>query len=89
MLVPDQLDLRPFLPPDSDSRRNDGLDLPLLSVLATAQIYTTNADPRIAGKGHSSFCTHSGDRGCVTSNYFLLTPADLIRRTSTSSLHAN
>lgn len=80
LLVPDQLDLRPFLPPDPGSRWRSGLDMPL-GVLATAQIYTTNADPRVAGKGHSPFCNHAGDHGRVTRHYFLLAPGDLIRRT--------
>jgi len=79
LLATDHLDLRPFLPPDPDSPWDGGLGLPL-GVLGDVQIYTTSADPMIAGKGHSPFCQHAGDRGGITRDYFLLTLADLLRR---------
>jgi hypothetical protein len=78
LLAAGRPDLRPFLPPDSDSSWPGGSGLPL-GVLAEVQIYTTNADRMVQGKGHSPFCQHAGDRG-VTRYHSLLTLADLIQR---------
>jgi len=72
LLVPRaHLDLQPFMPQVSQNRRESGLGLPM-AILADLQIYTTNADPRIAGKGHSPFCQHVKERG-VRHDDFLLT----------------
>jgi hypothetical protein len=79
LLVGDQLDLRPFRPRTGDGNWQSGLGLPL-SALADLQIYTTNADPRIAGKGHSPFCQHVRERG-VHRGDFLLTLGELMYRT--------
>jgi hypothetical protein len=78
LLVRDHLNLRPFWQSATDDARNSGLGLPL-SVLADLQIYTTNADPRIAGKGHSPFCQHAQDSG-VRHDDFLLTLEEVMRR---------
>ncbi|MFD4628537.1 hypothetical protein ACFVYR_01345 [Streptomyces sp. NPDC058284] len=47
--------------------------------MAVAQIYTTNADPQIEGKGHSPLCRHARERG-VAANDDLLTVTDLLAR---------
>ena len=78
LLFREDLDLRPFLPRDTDDRWNSGLGLPL-GVLADLQIYTTNADPRIMGKGHSPFCQYARDRG-VMHDDFLMTLQEIMRR---------
>ena len=79
LLVRDNLNLQPFWPHDPEERRHGGLGLPL-AVLADVQIYTTNADPTIMGKGHSPFCQHAHDRG-IRHNDFLLTLEEVMRRT--------
>jgi hypothetical protein len=78
LLVGEHLDLRPFLPRVAENVWNSGLGLPL-SLLADLQIYTTNADPRIAGKGHSPFCQHARE-GRVRHDDFLLTLEEVMRR---------
>jgi hypothetical protein len=78
LLVRDYPDLQPFQPRDPEDRWNGGLGLPL-GILADVQIYTTNADPRIIGKGHSPFCQHARDRG-VRHDDFLLTLEAVMRR---------
>ncbi|MEU4585868.1 hypothetical protein AB0F92_27885 [Kitasatospora aureofaciens] len=70
------LDLEPFEAPDASRWRGGGSGIPL-GVLADVQVYTTNADPRIQGKGHSPFCPHSRERGVVADDD-LLTVADLL-----------
>ncbi|MFG3056260.1 hypothetical protein ACGFZP_35620 [Kitasatospora sp. NPDC048239] len=71
----ENLDLEPFEAPDADRWRSGG-GIPL-GVLADVQVYTTNADPRIQGKGHSPFCPHSRERGVVAGDD-LLTVTDLL-----------
>jgi hypothetical protein len=78
LLVRDHLSLQPFWPRGTEDAWNSGLGLPL-AVLADLQVYTTNADPRIAGKGHSPFCQHVRDRG-VRRDDFLLTLEEIMRR---------
>lgn len=78
LLVGEQLNLRPFWPRVTETVWNSGLGLPL-SVLTDLQIYTTNADPRIAGKGHSPFCQHARDHR-VRHDDFLLTLEEVMRR---------
>jgi hypothetical protein len=78
LLVREHLSLRPFWPGAAEDAWNSGLGLPL-SVLADLQIYTTNADPKIAGKGHSPFCQHAPGRG-VRHDDFLLTLEEVMRR---------
>ncbi|MEU6483676.1 hypothetical protein [Streptomyces sp. NPDC046887] len=77
LLAPARLDLAPFRPPNSDRWRS-GSGLPL-GVLRHAQIYTTNADPRLEGKGHSPLCRHTRERGVAASDD-LLSVADLLAR---------
>ncbi len=75
-----QLDLAPFRSGDDDefARYQGGLGLPL-SVLAPAQVYTTNGDPQY-GKGHGPHCQHARDGAmALDPGYDLLTIADLIR----------
>ncbi|MFJ6141109.1 hypothetical protein [Kitasatospora sp. NPDC092286] len=72
----EDLDLEPFEAPDAGRWRGGGSGIPL-GVLADVQVYTTNADPRIQGKGHSPFCPHSRERGVVAGDD-LLTVADLL-----------
>ncbi|MFF0416522.1 hypothetical protein ACFYUY_39615 [Kitasatospora sp. NPDC004745] len=72
----EDLDLEPFEAPDADRWRSGGSGIPL-GVLADVQVYTTNANPRIQGKGHSPFCPHSRERGVVAADD-LLTVADLL-----------
>ncbi|MFJ2189927.1 hypothetical protein ACIOJE_18630 [Kitasatospora sp. NPDC087861] len=72
----EDLDLEPFKAPDADPWRSGGSGIPL-GVLADVQVYTTNADPRIQGKGHSPFCAHSRERGVVAGDD-VLTVADLL-----------
>ncbi|MEV7194590.1 hypothetical protein AB0N81_22685 [Streptomyces sp. NPDC093510] len=76
-LASDRLDLAPFMQPSAD-RWHRGSGLPL-GPLAVAQIYTTNADPQIEGKGHSPLCRHARERGVAT-NDDLLTVTDLLAR---------
>lgn len=71
------LDLEPFTEPGA-GRRQGGSGVPL-GILADVQVYTTDADPRTEGKGHSPFCQHSRERG-VTAHDDLLTLADLLTR---------
>jgi hypothetical protein len=78
LVVEHQLDLRPFLPPNPASPRENGLGLPL-AVLADVQIYSTNVDPHREGKGHSPFCQHAGRRDGIGRWYDLITAADLLR----------
>ncbi|WP_307659827.1 hypothetical protein [Streptomyces sp. V1I1] len=78
LLTEDHLDLVPFLQPGSDRWRS-GSGLPL-GLLAGVQLYTTNADPRIEGKGHSPLCRHAHERAVVASDD-LITVADLMART--------
>lgn len=77
LLAHDQLDLAPFREPSADRWRS-GSGVPL-GPLAVAQIYTTNADPRIEGKGHSPLCRHAGERGVAASDD-LVTIVDLLAR---------
>ena len=72
----EDLDLEPFEAPDADRWRSGGSGIPL-GVLTDVQVYTTNADPRIQGKGHSPFCPHSRERG-VVAGADVLTVADLL-----------
>lgn len=78
LLAGEHLSLQPFRPRDTGEPWNSGLGLPL-AVLADLQIYTTNADPSIAGKGHSPFCQHARDHG-VRRSHFLLTLEEVMRR---------
>ncbi|WP_159395221.1 hypothetical protein [Streptomyces albireticuli] len=77
LLTSRRLDVEPFEPPTSDRWRG-GSGIPL-GVLAGVQIYTTNADPRLEGKGHSPLCRHSRERGVVEDDD-LLTAGDLLAR---------
>ncbi|MFD8383058.1 hypothetical protein ACFV2X_31865 [Streptomyces sp. NPDC059679] len=77
LLAHDWLDLAPFRQPGADRWRS-GSGVPLGS-LAVAQIYATNADPGIEGKGHSPLCRHAGERGVAASDD-LLTIVDLLAR---------
>ncbi|WP_326682729.1 hypothetical protein [Streptomyces sp. NBC_01237] len=54
LLTEDRLNLAPFQKPGSDRWRS-GSGLPL-GPLARVQLYTTNANPLIEGKGHSLLC---------------------------------
>ncbi|MGW6309006.1 hypothetical protein [Streptomyces niveus] len=75
LLAMSTLDLRPFRAPRED-RWNSGSGIPL-AILADVQIYTTNADPLVEGKGHSPDCQHAG-RGGVSRHDDLLTLAQLL-----------
>ncbi|MEE1783387.1 hypothetical protein PUR71_10740 [Streptomyces sp. SP17BM10] len=77
LLAEETLDLEPFESGTGDWRRR-GSGIPL-GVLTDVQIYTTNANPRIQGKGHSPLCRHSNERG-VAEDDDVLTPADLLGR---------
>ncbi len=70
------LDLEPFEAPSADGWRSGGSGIPL-GVLAGVQVYTTNANPQIQGKGHSPLCPHSREGGVVVGDD-LLTLADLL-----------
>ncbi|MEV7776612.1 hypothetical protein [Kitasatospora sp. NPDC086791] len=72
-----RLRLQPFEQPGTD-RWHGGSGIPL-GVLADVQVYTTDADPGWQRKGHSPFCSHSGERG-VTEHDDLLRIADLLAR---------
>ncbi|MGW9120338.1 hypothetical protein ACWGRV_27630 [Streptomyces sp. NPDC055663] len=48
--------------------------------LAAVQLYTTNANPLIEGKGHSPLCRHAHERAVVPGGD-LLAVADLMART--------
>ncbi|WP_307534538.1 hypothetical protein [Streptomyces sp. V3I8] len=78
LLAEDHLDFAPFRQPGSDRWRS-GSGLPL-GPLAAVQLYTTNANPLIEGKGHSPLCRHAHERAVVASDD-LLTVADLMART--------
>ncbi|MGW6506599.1 hypothetical protein ACWGCP_03435 [Streptomyces niveus] len=75
LLAMSTLDLRPFRVPRED-RWNSGSGIPL-AILADVQIYTTNADPLVEGKGHSPDCQHAG-RGGISRHDDLLTLAQLL-----------
>ncbi|GGX64704.1 hypothetical protein [Streptomyces hiroshimensis] len=77
LLTGSPLDLEPFEPPTTDRWRG-GSGIPL-GVLAEVQVYTTSADPRDEGKGHSPLCGHARERG-VTHYDDLLTVGDLLAR---------
>ncbi|SPT60099.1 hypothetical protein [Actinomadura madurae] len=78
LLAADGLDLQPFQQEDETKMWGGGIGAPL-GVLADVQIYTTNADPAVMGKGHSPYCSHAHGRD-VTEYDDLLTAADLLRR---------
>jgi hypothetical protein len=78
LLTEDRLDLAPFRQPGDDPWRS-GSGLPL-GPLAAVQLYTTNANSLIEGKGHSPLCRHAHERA-VVAGYDLLTVADLVART--------
>lgn len=80
LLAMDPLDLEPFAAPSEDRWRS-GSAIPLGN-LADVQIYTTNADPLVQGKGHSPACGHARDRG-VTKDYDLLSVAQILDRDDT------
>lgn len=61
LLAMSTIDLKPFRAPGED-HWNSGSGIPL-APLADVQIYTTNADPLVQGKGHSPDCRHAGERG--------------------------
>jgi hypothetical protein len=73
-----QLDLTPFKSSvDTFAGRRVGLDLPLAH-LADVQLYTTNADPLVKGKGHAPFCQHAPmSRSHLDSSYDLISVRDL------------
>jgi hypothetical protein len=77
LLAMSTVDLRPFRAPGED-RWDSGSGIPL-APLADVQIYTTNADPLVQGKGHSPDCRHAGDRG-VSRHDDLLTLEQLLRK---------
>ncbi|MFJ9339900.1 hypothetical protein ACIRP0_11490 [Streptomyces sp. NPDC101733] len=77
LLTPGPLDLTPFRSPSPD-RWHGGSGLPL-GVLASVQVYATNADPALEGKGHSPFCRHGRDRG-LTHDDDLLSVSQLLAR---------
>jgi hypothetical protein len=73
------INLQPFRAADSEEPGEGGLGLPI-SPLANLQVYTTNADPRVEGKGHSPFCRHArGNYEGIKKGYDLVTVADLLR----------
>ncbi|MGW0579368.1 ATP-binding cassette domain-containing protein [Streptomyces sp. NPDC002920] len=78
LLTEERLDLVPFRQPGSDRWRS-GSGLPL-GPLAAVQLYTTNANPLIEGKGHSPLCRHAHERAVVAGDD-LLTIAELMART--------
>ncbi|MFJ8449821.1 hypothetical protein [[Kitasatospora] papulosa] len=49
--------------------------------LAAVQLYTTNANPLIEGKGHSPLCRHAQHSAAVVRGDDLLAVADLMART--------
>ncbi|MFJ9372903.1 hypothetical protein [Streptomyces sp. NPDC101455] len=78
LLTEDRLSLAPFRQPSSD-RWHSGSGLPL-GLLAAVQLYTTNANLLVEGKGHSPLCRHAHERAVVAGDD-LLTVADLLART--------
>lgn len=77
LLAMEQLDLRPFRPVGEDDAGWGGSGLPL-GVLASAQLYTTDAAGRFEGRAHSPGCRHQGrDRG-VTRYYDLVTAEQML-----------
>ncbi|MGW1838293.1 hypothetical protein [Streptomyces sp. NPDC002067] len=79
LLTEDRLNLAPFRK-SSSNRRGRGRPLPL-GPLAAVQLYTTNANPLIEGKGHSPLCRHAHGSAAVVRGYDLLAVADLMART--------
>lgn len=77
LLAMSTIDLRPFRAPSED-RWDSASGIPL-ALLADVQIYTTNADPLVEGKGHSPDCRHAGDRG-VSCRDDLLTLEQLLHK---------
>lgn len=78
LLTDAHISLQPFRAADSGEPGDGGLGLPI-SPLANVQVYTTNADPRVEGKGHSPFCRHArGNYEGITKSYDLVTVADLL-----------
>ncbi|MFC9856155.1 MULTISPECIES: hypothetical protein [unclassified Streptomyces] len=79
LLAEDRLNLAPFRKPGSN-RWGSGSALPL-GPLAAVQLYTTNANPLIEGKGHSPLCRHAQHSAAVVRGDDLLAVADLMART--------
>lgn len=74
-----QLDLTPFEPPSDDRFWRGGLSLPL-SVLATAQIYSTSIGT-LGYKGHSPSCAHAKSGGMILDDHYeMVTVKDLVNR---------
>ncbi|MEU0122221.1 hypothetical protein ABZ114_11085 [Streptomyces albidoflavus] len=77
LLAMEQLDLWPFRPVREDGARRGGAGLPL-GVLASVQLYTTDAAGRFEGRAHSPGCQHQGrDRG-LSRYYDLVTVEQLL-----------
>ncbi|MER5878470.1 hypothetical protein ABT119_21450 [Streptomyces sp. NPDC001910] len=68
LLAMEQLDLQPFRPAGDDGARRSGSGLPL-GVLASVQLYTTDAAGQFEGRAHSPGCQHR-DRDRGLSRYY-------------------
>ncbi|MGX1239050.1 hypothetical protein RKD46_000154 [Streptomyces pseudovenezuelae] len=77
LLAMEQLDLQPFAPVRDDGAGRGGSGLPL-GVLASAQLYTTDAAGQFEGRAHSPGCQHQGrDRG-LSRYYDLVTVKQML-----------
>ncbi|MDX3639165.1 hypothetical protein [Streptomyces sp. MB09-02B] len=77
LLAMEQLDLRPFRPVRENGARRGGSGLPL-GVLASVQLYTTDAAGQFEGRAHSPGCQHQGrDRG-LSRYYDLVTVQQML-----------
>ncbi|QKW54077.1 hypothetical protein [Streptomyces buecherae] len=77
LLAMEQLDLRPFRPVREDGAQRGGSGLPL-GILASVQLYTTDAAGQFEGRAHSPDCQHqSRDRG-LSRYYDLVTVEQML-----------
>ncbi|MGW0817036.1 hypothetical protein ACWD00_27980 [Streptomyces viridiviolaceus] len=77
LLAMEQLDLQPFAPVREDGAGRGGSGLPL-GVLASAQLYTTDAAGQFEGRAHSPGCQHQArDRG-LSRYYDLVTVKQML-----------
>ncbi|MFI1376093.1 hypothetical protein ACH4UY_29305 [Streptomyces longwoodensis] len=77
LLAMDQLDLQPFVPVREDGAGRGGSGLPL-GVLASAQLYTTDAAGQFEGRAHSPGCQHQARDHGLSRYYDLVTVKQML-----------
>ncbi|MDQ0828185.1 hypothetical protein QF032_000029 [Streptomyces achromogenes] len=77
LLAMEQLDLRPFRPAAEDGARRGGSALPL-GILASVQLYTTDAAGQFEGRAHSPGCQHQSRVRGLSRYYDLVTVEQML-----------